>query len=676
MGFDSVEELEAAIAARPQTFRKEFIQEAPRTIEALEAQVAEHIRLDTASREGLADAAKEIDRLTGETAQLWERVEEVCRERDALEKRVKELNSEVSSRLSMSHSSTGFPTPATTGKRRQLPLTDVTPRNASSSLYVPGSAGTVTIAPATPRLPPLMLTTDDESDPNILRLELCALHAQYEALRLVKERAETKYRADYTTWRDFKRWMFGEDTATPADGIVDGRAPNFGHVMKVRRRYMRTGTKDGAQDIREAVRTDVGLRETVAALPDEFEQTSMMAPQNPLTAKLLEAQRQRPSNTPPVQDTSVEASTSAIHSPFKPIAPSAVSHGKKRTGEETLEPVAEAAASSPSSPRRKRQRCDDSSETEEESQALPPMLESQPGLRRLVPMPDGTYVRRGYGPYPQDAEQSAEAAAPQSPLTPRKSSTPGSRHSKRTPTKSSPSSRTSTPRRRKGKERLLGTPTRRTPGTRERLGKENPSATGGRPQDYSAYKGRGRYAVGARGDADTINARYEVNADENNGVGHQFEEVVRDKERRKRLHGADCECCREYYRAVGKLPPRPQAPLWRSPHATPTKSTASARKHLADAAGVPNSPHKSRRTSDSDEDEEEEAAIADHVQQISRHRQQWERPKTPPGYWEIAFPDTQETAAINQQAKEMHEQKMTRIEEEANRGGRYKKRKS
>ena len=46
-----------------------------------------------------------------------------------------------------------------------------------------------------------------------------------------------------------------------------------------------------------------------------------------------------------------------------------------------------------------------------------------------------------------------------------------------------------------------GTPTRRTPGTRERKDKENPSGAtttatrGARPRDYSAYKGRGRYAA-------------------------------------------------------------------------------------------------------------------------------------------------------------------------------------
>ncbi|EPT02363.1 hypothetical protein FOMPIDRAFT_1118623, partial [Fomitopsis schrenkii] len=165
----------------------------------------------------------------------------------------------------------------------------------------------------------------------------------------------------------------------------------------------------------------------------------------------------------------------------------------------------------------------------------------------------------------------------------------------------------------------------------------------------------------------TINAQYEIDVAHNNGVAHPFDEVVRDKACRKRLRGADCECCREYYKAVGKLPPGPQPPLWRSPHATPMKATSPGRRHLADASSVPNSPRKRRvRDEDGDEDADEDtAAIAAHVQQISRHRQQWERPKTPPGYWEIAFPDTQEAAAINAQAREMHKQKRARVEEEA-----------
>ncbi|KAH9925133.1 uncharacterized protein B0H18DRAFT_1119573 [Fomitopsis serialis] len=707
LGFGTAEEVQTAISQRPQVFRKEFIEGAARTIEALEDRIANHIQLEKTAQEGLADAAKEIDRLNADNSRLRVQLEEVTRERSDLTKRVKELEGRPPSAFT-----TGLPTPATAAKKRYvcvtitnvaqlnlssspLPFADATPRNAASSSppRPESTPGMLTVTPAMSSLPPLTLSVGTEKDHNILRAELRALHAQYEALRLVKERAESKYREDYSKWRNFKRWMFDEEGGSLSDVVPEGRAPNFGYIMKLRKRYMRTGppsdspgpSAEGARamDVREAAKRSAEVRQAIAVLPDEFEHGDPMAPQSSLTAQLMEARQAYPPSTPPVQDTAELGSD-------RPAAPSSVSQGKKRANEETLEVVTAAAAGSPSTPRRKRQRYDDSSETEEESQALSPMLESQPGIRRLVPMPDGTYVRRGYGPYPGDAGQSTRGAAPPSPSTPRKPSTPGSRRSKHSP-KSSPSSRHSTPRRRK--ERLLGTPTRRTPGTRGRVEKENPSALKGRPQDYSAYKGRGRYAAAAKPGEDTINAAYEIDTAQNNGLMHQFEEVVRDKERRKQLHGltvnvaarcvipsdlllAQTHVARpQYYKAVGKLPARPQAPLWRSPHATPTKSTSSRRRRLADASGVPNSPHKKRHTSDLNEgDPEEEAAIQEHMQRISRHRQQWERPKTP--YWEIAFPDTQEAAAINKRAKEMHEEKKARIEQEANRGGRYKKRKT
>ncbi|EED78212.1 predicted protein, partial [Postia placenta Mad-698-R] len=150
----------------------------------------------------------------------------------------------------------------------------------------------------------------------------------------------------------------------------------------------------------------------------------------------------------------------------------------------------------------------------------------------------------------------------------------------------------------------------------------------------------------------TINALYEIDTEQNGGLKHQFDEVVRNKGQRRHMHAFDCECCREYYEAVGPLPARLQAPLWKSPQSTPSKRTA-------------RSEHLTSVDLDIDADEaEQEQAIAKHRQEISRHRQQWERPLTPPGYWEIGFPDTQETSAINEKAREMHERKRARVEVE------------
>ncbi|TFY79155.1 hypothetical protein EWM64_g4856 [Hericium alpestre] len=63
----------------------------------------------------------------------------------------------------------------------------------------------------------------------------------------------------------------------------------------------------------------------------------------------------------------------------------------------------------------------------------------------------------------------------------------------------------------------------------------------------------------------TINAQFEINPEANEGLAFQFDTVVRSKRDRHRMDAGDCECCRDYYEAIGPLPPRLEAPLWRSP---------------------------------------------------------------------------------------------------------------
>jgi hypothetical protein len=96
----------------------------------------------------------------------------------------------------------------------------------------------------------------------------------------------------------------------------------------------------------------------------------------------------------------------------------------------------------------------------------------------------------------------------------------------------------------------------------------------------------------------------------------------------------------QYYEAIGPLPPRLQPPLWASPPPTPAAGPSS--RHHQDAS-----------------------AVASHKAAISRHRYDWDRAKTPPGYWNIGFPDTQEVEGINEKAKEMHRKKREMVEKEA-----------
>jgi hypothetical protein len=83
-------------------------------------------------------------------------------------------------------------------------------------------------------------------------------------------------------------------------------------------------------------------------------------------------------------------------------------------------------------------------------------------------------------------------------------------------------------------------------------------------QDYSAFKGRGRYGNGAKsnqcvipffpwfglshvfrpGDT-TINAQFTIDPTQNKGLNYQYDEVVRNKDERRRLDAGDCECCHE-----------------------------------------------------------------------------------------------------------------------------------
>ncbi|KAJ6499001.1 hypothetical protein C8R45DRAFT_1093270 [Mycena sanguinolenta] len=172
--------------------------------------------------------------------------------------------------------------------------------------------------------------------------------------------------------------------------------------------------------------------------------------------------------------------------------------------------------------------------------------------------------------------------------------------------------------------------------------------------DYSAYKGRGRYANDNTDGNTTINANFTIDPVRNGGKNFQYDEVVRGRADRQHMEAGDCECCRDYYQQIGPMPPRLQAPLWRTPPSSQDESKPCLR-----TGSVP----------------KESADITSHKQTISRHRHHWAPTSTPPSYWSIGFPNTQEVVSINEKAREMHQQKQKIVQEEANKdGGRFKKR--
>ncbi|CUA74924.1 Myosin-3 [Rhizoctonia solani] len=186
--------------------------------------------------------------------------------------------------------------------------------------------------------------------------------------------------------------------------------------------------------------------------------------------------------------------------------------------------------------------------------------------------------------------------------------------------------------------------------------------------DYQQFKGRGRYAVASKAGDKTINSEFEINPAHNEGMAFEFDSVVRDKNERKKLTAGDCIACKEYYEAVGAMPIRPGAPLWRSP--PPEGAGPSSRPHSCKhkgAGGIAPEPV--------DVDMDGGIDMVAHKQAISRHRHKWVPASTPPDYWNIGFPDTQQVEEINRRAGELHNQKRTAVEQEASReGGRYRKR--
>ncbi|KAH9974510.1 hypothetical protein BJV74DRAFT_863381 [Russula compacta] len=161
-----------------------------------------------------------------------------------------------------------------------------------------------------------------------------------------------------------------------------------------------------------------------------------------------------------------------------------------------------------------------------------------------------------------------------------------------------------------------------------------------------------------------LNAEFEIEPAANAGMPFAFDEVVRGRRHRHGLNAGECEECRGWYTAVGPLPPRLQAPRWSSP-SRPSSPTLVASEPASSGVG----------DGDSEISRSYTAGVNAHRQAVSRHRAQWERPPTPPGYWEIGFPDTQAVEKINEQAADMHRQKRAAVAKEAKEaGGRYRRR--
>ncbi|WVW86214.1 hypothetical protein I302_108256 [Kwoniella bestiolae CBS 10118] len=162
---------------------------------------------------------------------------------------------------------------------------------------------------------------------------------------------------------------------------------------------------------------------------------------------------------------------------------------------------------------------------------------------------------------------------------------------------------------------------------------------------YKGYKGNGRY-VKPEDMSKTVNEEYEINPSQNDGHSFAYHDVRRKKEDRRGMHGGDCECCRDWYEVIGDIPRFNQPPKWRDEHEEVVER-------------------------------DQGDYVREHQNMVSRHRETWIRPPTPPGYWKIGFPSSQDVREQNREADRMLREKEERIRREAQqKDGKWRKKKS
>lgn len=105
----------------------------------------------------------------------------------------------------------------------------------------------------------------------------------------------------------------------------------------------------------------------------------------------------------------------------------------------------------------------------------------------------------------------------------------------------------------------------------------------------------------------------------------------RRKNKRKLMHGHNCECCRRFYEITGPLP------------------LPDGYSHFFQPIPRPGEKEVWERT--------DEERLQDRIQQVSRHRVHHMPPMTPPGYWDTDFPSTPERKKWDEIDRERRERK-------------------
>lgn len=143
-------------------------------------------------------------------------------------------------------------------------------------------------------------------------------------------------------------------------------------------------------------------------------------------------------------------------------------------------------------------------------------------------------------------------------------------------------------------------------------------------------------------------SHFRVNPDMNEGRDYAFAETVRSREARKCLPGCAKTCCRElvgFVEAAGLPLPAPRGPRWRS--SSPLEFIDEARERA-----------------------EQEPLDKKFAARFGKHRDAFARRRSPPGFWDADFPDTQDIEKQIEAAEDMRMQKVEEMRREAEKGGK------
>ncbi len=164
---------------------------------------------------------------------------------------------------------------------------------------------------------------------------------------------------------------------------------------------------------------------------------------------------------------------------------------------------------------------------------------------------------------------------------------------------------------------------------------------------------------------------FKVNPKFNQGMDHAFTETVRNREARRCLPGCTRpDCCGNTFRKVielGGAPPMPCCGLWNSSQDSTTEEDRLLTEYLGD---------DSVRLGRLNAEERRELLLQAQAKLLAdshgRHRQAFERRKTPPGFWRADMPSTQEIERDREVAIRMEKETVAERHREAMRkNGRW-----